>query len=67
LPFGIVSIVYAAQVDNKISAREHAGALEASRRVRMRAWVAFGSGLVVLAYVIVVIVIIVGAAGSDGA
>jgi predicted secreted protein len=47
LPFGIVSIVYAAQVNGKVAAGDHAGALESSRNARMWAWIAFGAGLVV--------------------
>ena len=57
LPFGIVSIVYAAQVNGKVAAGDHAGALESSRNARMWAWIAFGAGLVVGAgYLILVVV-----------
>jgi Interferon-induced transmembrane protein/zinc-ribbon domain len=57
LPFGIVSIVYAAQVNGKVAAGDRAGALESSRNARMWAWIAFGAGLVVGAgYLILVVV-----------
>jgi hypothetical protein len=57
LPFGIVSIVYAAQVNGKVAAGDHAGALESSRSARMWAWIAFGSGLVLgVGYLILVVV-----------
>jgi hypothetical protein len=57
LPFGIVSIVYAAQVNGKVAAGDHAGALESSRSARMWAWIAFGSGLVlIVGYLILVVV-----------
>ena len=48
LPFGIVSIVYAAQVNGKVEAGDRAGALESSRKARMWAWISFGSGLVLI-------------------
>lgn len=34
LPFGIVSIVYAAQVDGKFSGGDYAGAMESSRKAK---------------------------------
>jgi Interferon-induced transmembrane protein len=52
-----VSIVYAAQVNGKVAAGDHAGALESSRSARMWAWIAFGSGLVLgVGYLILVVV-----------
>jgi hypothetical protein len=48
IPFGIVSIVYAAQVDSKVAAGDRAGALESSRKARTWAWLAFGTGLVIV-------------------
>lgn len=45
LPFGIVSIVYAAQVNSKLLAGDVSGARESSRKARMWAWIAFGAGL----------------------
>lgn len=48
LPFGIVSIVYAAQVNGQVAAGDHAGALESSRKAKMWAWIAFGTGLVLI-------------------
>lgn len=49
LPFGIVAIVYAAQVNGKLAAGDVAGAQAASRSARTWCWVAFGVGLVVVA------------------
>ncbi|MDB6112163.1 MAG: Interferon-induced transrane protein [Pedosphaera sp.] len=46
LPFGIVAIVYAAQVNGKLQAGDYAGAVEASRKAKMWCWIAFGVGLV---------------------
>jgi hypothetical protein len=48
LPFGIVSIVYAAQVNGQVAAGDHSGALESSRKAKMWAWIAFGTGFVLI-------------------
>ena len=45
LPFGIVAIVYAAQVNTKLQAGNYAGALEASNMAKTWCWVSFGVGL----------------------
>ena len=45
LPFGIVSIVYAAQVNGKVAAGDIAGARNASNSAKTWAWVSFGVGL----------------------
>ena len=63
LPFGIVSIVYAAQVNGKVAAGDRAGALESSRSARMWAWISFGTGLVLI--VGYLILVVVGAIAQD--
>ena len=45
LPFGIVSIVYAAQVNEKLAAGDVAGAMRASDNAKTWMWVSFGVGL----------------------
>lgn len=45
LPFGIVSIVYAAQVNSKLAAGDVSGAMQASKDARTWAWVSFGVAL----------------------
>ncbi len=45
LPFGIVSIVYAAQVNSKLDAGDVPGAMQASNNARTWMWVSFGVGL----------------------
>ena len=45
LPFGIVSIVYAAQVNGKLQAGDIVGARQASANARTWAWVSLGVGL----------------------
>ena len=47
LPFGIVSIVYAAQVNAKLSGGDVAGATQAANNAKMWFWIAFGLGFVV--------------------
>jgi hypothetical protein len=43
---GIISIVFAAQVNSKWNAGDIQGALDASRNAKLWAWIAFGSGLI---------------------
>jgi predicted secreted protein len=64
LPLGIVSIVYAAQVDSKVSSGDRAGALESSRNAKRWAWISFGTGLagIVLFIAFYAILIILGIA-----
>jgi hypothetical protein len=51
LPFGIVAIVFAAQVNGKLAAGDYAGAVQTSNQAKMWCWVSFGIGLfVALAY-----------------
>jgi uncharacterized membrane protein YvbJ len=46
LPTGIVSIIYAAQVDGKVQAGDLAGARQSSDNAKLWAWISFGLGLV---------------------
>lgn len=45
LPFGIVSIIYAAQVNSKWAAGDVSGAIQSSKNAKTWAWVAFAGGL----------------------
>ena len=45
LPFGIVAIVYAVQVDRNVVAGDFAGALRASSRAKTWCWAAFALGV----------------------
>lgn len=61
LPFGIVAIIYAAQVGSKQGAGDFAGAMESSRKAKMWCWLSFGFGLgVSLIWVAIYLVAIVG-------
>jgi hypothetical protein len=48
LPFGIVSIVYAAQVNEKLQKGDYEGAVRASHSAKTWAWVCFGCIILVL-------------------
>lgn len=45
---GIVSIVFAAQVNSKWNAGDIEGAISASKNAKLWAWVGFGSGLAII-------------------
>lgn len=47
LPFGVVAIVYAAQVNTKVAAGDYVGAVAASKNARLWCWISFGLGLAV--------------------
>ena len=49
LPFGIVSIVNAAQVNGKVEAGDIEGARRTSANAKMWAWISFGTGLAPIA------------------
>lgn len=62
LPFGIVAIVYAAQVSAKVSAGDIRGAMECSNKAKFWCWLAFWLGLIpTLIYIAVML--FAGAAG----
>ena len=48
LPVGVVSIIFAAQVNGKLATGDVAGAMEASRKARMFMFIAVGAGLLSL-------------------
>lgn len=45
LPFGIVSIIYAAQVNSKWTAGDVSGAFQSSKNAKTWAWVSFAVGM----------------------
>jgi hypothetical protein len=49
LPLGIVAIIFAAQVNDKLRRGDIGGAMEASKKAKMFCLIAFGLGLVVIA------------------
>lgn len=66
LPFGIVSIVYAAQVNSHLTAGNYAAAVAASNNAKRWAWISFGVGLVVDLIVLVLQVLAVMMAVQQG-
>ncbi|MCM3902491.1 MAG: CD225/dispanin family protein [Pyrinomonadaceae bacterium] len=63
LPGGIVTIIYATQVNSKYQAGDIAGAEEASKKAKMWAMISAGVGLVVI--VLVIILNVLGIAMSS--
>ena len=53
VPLGVVSIVFAAQVNSKVASGDMAGALESSKKAKMFMFIAVGLG--VLTYGIVIV------------
>ena len=60
LPAGVVSIVYAAQVNSKVAAGDIAGAMSASKNAKMWAMISAGVGVVVIVLYIIFMVIMGG-------
>ncbi len=56
LPFGIVSIVYAAQVNSKEQGGDYQGALQASRLAKRWVWASFWSGMVIFLFYVGIMV-----------
>ncbi|AHB88968.1 hypothetical protein NK55_08475 [Thermosynechococcus sp. NK55a] len=66
LPVGIIAIIFAAQVDSKLTAGDRAGALEASNKAKLFTWMAVILGLLgsVLYAVLMVLAIIAEQGGQ---
>lgn len=68
LPTGIVAIVFASQVNNRLAAGDYPGALDSSRKAKTWSWVSFGLGIagVLLWLLLVVFLGVLGTwAGRD--
>ncbi len=59
-PTGIVAVVFAAKVGNRLALGDIPGAQEASRKAKMWTWITFGIGIAI--YVIGILVAIIAAA-----
>lgn len=65
VPVGIVSIIFAIQVNSKLAAGDFAGAQSASKNALIWAWVAIGAGaLAGIAYAVLMIISIAAESGS---
>lgn len=47
-PLGIVAIIFAAQVNDKLRRGDIQGAMQASKNAKMWCWITFGAGLLVI-------------------
>ena len=66
IPFGIVAIVYAAQVNTKLAANNVAGAQESSQNAKKWCWIGLGCGIVANLIVIALQVFAALAAQQQG-
>lgn len=62
LPVGVVSIIFAAQVNSKLAAGDIAGATDASKKAKMFMFIAIGLGLLVWICAIVMWIFVFGMA-----
>ena len=62
LPFGVVSIVYAAQVNSKWAMGDMAGAYAASRNARL--WATWSAASIVIFFVLGIVLSVLGAFGD---
>lgn len=66
LPFGIVSIIYSAQVNTKWAAGDIAGAQLSSKNAKTWAWVSFAVGICgMIIWTILVVVGVIAGIGLD--
>lgn len=61
-PLGIVSIIFAAQVNSKVASGDIAGAMESSKKAKMFMFIAVGLGLLTWVIVIVLWIFVFGMA-----
>jgi len=67
LPFGIVSIIYAAQVNSKWAAGDYNGAQVSSKNAKTWAWVSFAVGISGIIIYFILLALGIGAAfWADG-
>ena len=64
LPLGVVSIIFATQVNSKVASGDIAGAMEASKKAKMFMFIAIGLGVVSMVGGIIIWVIFVGMAAA---
>ncbi len=65
-PTGIVAVVYASKVGNRLAVGDVLGAQEASRKAKMWCWITFGIGIawVVIAVIAAIAVAVIGASAA---
>lgn len=61
LPLGVVAVIFAAQVNGKVTAGDTAGALDSSKKAKMFSYIAIGLGLAgIICYVLIWVILGVG-------
>ena len=50
IPFGVVGIVFAAQINQKLAMGDYAGAADSARKAKMWSWIGLGSWLVLIGF-----------------
>lgn len=65
VPLGVISIVFAAQVNSKVASGDLAGAMESSRKAKMFMFIAIGAGLLTWIFVIVLWLFLFGMAAAS--
>ena len=67
LPLGVVSIIFATQVNSKVASGDIAGAMEASRKAKMFSFIAVGLGVLTWICVVIMWIFVFGmaAVGSN--
>jgi hypothetical protein len=67
LPLGVVSIIFATQVNSKVATGDIAGATEASRKAKMFSFIAVGLGVLTWVCVVIMWIFVFGmaAVGSN--
>jgi uncharacterized membrane protein YjgN (DUF898 family) len=64
MPFGVVAIIFAAQVDGKWNAGDVAGAMDSSNKAKMWSMISAGAAAAVLVVYAVFFLILVGSSAS---
>jgi hypothetical protein len=66
MPLGVVSIIFATQVNGKVASGDVAGAMEASKKAKMFMFIAVGLGVLTWVCAIVIWIFVLGAAAVGG-
>ena len=62
LPFGIVAIVFASQVNGKYASGDFQGAISSAKQAKIWGWISMG--LVILGFVLILILFMIGFFGA---
>jgi hypothetical protein len=65
LPLGVVSIIFATQVNSKVASGDIAGAMEASKKAKMFMFIAAGLGVLSWVCAIIIWIVVFGMAAAS--